>query len=329
MLRFAIRRLALALVTLFILVCIIFVLTRAFPGDPAQRLAGPFALEPKVEELRISLGLDKSLPSQFGELIRDVVTLDFGDSFARPGDAVIGDVIQPALWRSTKLVLLALVITLPLSIFGGIVAARKKDTLIDRSIVTLGLASASIPEFVSGVLLQYILGVRLKQGIGPFQTDFFKTTATIPRDAGFFEQIQILMLPAIAIVFVYFGYIARVTRAGTITALDADYSRTAFMKGLSTRKVVTGHVLRNALQPTVAVTGTQVGYLFGGLVGLEVVFNYNGLGREILKAAEAPDFPVLQAGVLTVAIIFMFTTLAADLLIAWMNPRARMNLGDS
>ena len=126
---------------------------------------------------------------------------------------------------------------------------------------------------------------------------------------------------------VYFGYIARITRAGTITALDADYTRTAFMKGLSTRSVLTRHVLRNALQPTIAVTGTQLGYMFGGLVGLEFVFNYPGLGRLILDAARGADYPVLRGGVLTVAIIYMITTLGADLIIAWMNPRARLTGG--
>ena len=109
---------------------------------------------------------------------------------------------------------------------------------------------------------------------------------------------------------VYFGYIARITRAGTIAALDSDYTRTAYMKGLSTAIGHPKHVLRNSLQPTVAVTGTQIGYLFGGLVGLEMVFNYPGLGRLILNAATAPDFPLLQAGVITVAIIFMICTLA-------------------
>lgn len=331
MLRFAIRRLLLAIVTLFILIVVIFGLTRAFPGDPAQRIAGPFAAQERVEEVRETLGLDDSLPKQFVSLLGDIVTLDFGDSFANPDQSVV-ETIQPALWRSTKLVMLALVMTLPISILGGIIAARKKDTLIDRSIVTLGLASASIPEFVSGVILQYLLGVQLKSEGGLFgtglRTDFFPAIAIVPDDAGIFTEIRYLLLPAMAIVLVYFGYIARVTRAGTINALDADYSRTAFMKGLSTRKVVTGHVLRNALQPTVAVTGTQVGYLFGGLVGLEIVFEYNGLGRLILRSATLPDFPVLQAGVLVIAIIFMFTTLFADLLIAFMNPRARLNVSE-
>ena len=328
MLRFAIRRLALALVTLFILLVVIFFLTRAFPGDPAQRLAGPFAPAERVEEIRETLGLDDPLPSQFGQLLKDTVTLDFGDSFVNPGTSVM-ETIRPALWRSTKLVMLALVMTLPISILAGIIAARRKDTFTDRSIVTLGLASASIPEFVSGVILQFLLGVRLKnEGFFGFKTDFFPAVAIVPDDASFFTEVRYLLLPALAIVLVYFGYIARVTRAGTISSLDADYTRTAYMKGLSTRKVVSRHVLRNALQPTVAVTGTQVGYLFGGLVALEIVFEYNGLGRVILRSATAPDFPVLQAAVLIVAIIFMFTTLAADLLIAYMNPRARLDGSD-
>ncbi|MEP6299425.1 MAG: ABC transporter permease, partial [Ilumatobacter sp.] len=107
---------------------------------------------------------------------------------------------------------------------------------------------------------------------------------------------------------------------------DADYTRTAYMKGLSSRDVIRKHVLRNSLQPTVAVVGTQIGYLFGGLVGLEVIFNYQGLGNLIYNAAREQDYPMLQAGVILVAIIFMICTLIADLVIAWMNPRARLNV---
>ena len=127
---------------------------------------------------------------------------------------------------------------------------------------------------------------------------------------------------------VYFGYIARVTRAGTITALESDYARTAFMRGLSTREVFRKHIVRNALQPTVAVLGTQLGYLFGGMVALEVVFGYQGIGNLIIRAVDRADYPVLRAGVLTVAVIYMLATLAADLLIAWMNPRARVAFGE-
>lgn len=319
MVRFIVRRLLLSIVTLFIILLVVFALTRVFPSDPAKQLAGPFASEERVAQLTESLGLDDPLPTQFFRLVRDVVTLDFGESFSQPGVRVI-DLVRPALWNSAKLVFLALLITLPLSIVGGIVAARKKDTVIDRSIVSFGLASASIPDFVSGVLLQFIIGVQL---------GWLPATSNAPADAGFFGQIEYILLPALAILFVYFGYIARITRAGAVTALDSDYARTAYMKGLSTSEVVRKHVLKNALQPTVAVTGTQMGYLFGGLVGLERVFNYPGLGNLILRAALAPDFPLLQTGVVAVAVIFMIATLCSDLIIAWMNPRARLDVGDN
>jgi peptide/nickel transport system permease protein len=328
MLRFAVRRLLLSVFTLIILIAIIFLLTRVFPSDPARQLAGPFGSQARVDELNEDLGLKDPLVTQFGRLLKDAVTLDFGESYSQPGERVI-DLIKPRLANSAKLVTFALILTLPLSILGGVIAARKKDTLLDRTIVNVGLASSSIPEFVSGVFLQYILGVQLKRGIFGVKTDWFPAITTIPDGSGLLTTLRYLFLPALAIVFVYFGYIARIARAATIAALDADYTRTAYMKGLSSGEVIRKHVLRNSLQPAVAVTGTQIGYLFGGLIGLEVVFNYPGLGLLILKAATAPDFPLLQAGVITIAVIFMICTLAADLLIAWMNPRARINVGAS
>ncbi len=318
MLRYITRRLLLSLITLVLILIALFALTRVFPNDPARQLAGPFASEERVQDLNERLGFQDPLPTQFGRLFRDVITLDFGESFSQPGVRVI-DLVKPALWNSAKLVGLSLLLTLPLSIFGGIMAARKKDTLLDRSIVSFGLASASIPDFVSGVLLQFLIGVQL---------GWLPALSNAPRDSGFFTSLKFILLPALAILFVYFGYIARITRAGAITAFEADYTRTAYMKGLSNREVIRKHVLRNALQPTVAITGTQMGYLFGGLVGLEVVFNYPGLGRLIVNAANAPDFPLLQTAVLAVAIIFMLATLGADLIIAWMNPRARLDLGE-
>lgn len=313
MLRFIARRLALAVITLTLILVIVFALTRVFPSDPARQLAGPFASPERVEALSESLGLQDPLLTQFGRLYWSAITLNFGESYSQPGVRVL-DLILPALWNSAKLILLALILTLPISIAGGIWAAYRKDTLIDRSVVSLGLASASIPDFVSGVLLQFLIGVQL---------GWLPAISNAPDNSGFFTGLRYIALPAIAILFVYFGYIARITRAGAITAFESDYTRTAFMKGLSPSQVIRRHVMKNALQPTVAVTGTQMGYLFGGLVGLERVFNYPGLGGLIYRAATAPDFPLLQAGVVVVAVIFMLSTLAADLIIAWMNPRAR------
>lgn len=312
---FVIRRLALTVVTLLILLTVVFLITSVFPSDPGRQLAGPFATQETVDSINERIGANDPKLTQFGRLLKNAVTFQFGDSFQY--DRPVSGLLFPALGRSAKLVVLGLALTIPLSVAGGILAARRKDTLVDRSIVTLGLASSSIPDFVSGVVLQYVIGVKL---------GWLPALATAPAGANIFTQMYHLLLPALAIVVVYFGYIARMTRAGTIQALSSDYTRTAYMKGLSNREVISRHVLRNALQPTVAVIGTQIGYLFGGLIALEIIFNYQGLGNLIFNAATIQDFPLLQAGVVLVAIIFMFCTLAADLIIAWMNPRARIGV---
>jgi peptide/nickel transport system permease protein len=312
--RFILRRLLLSLITLGIILVIVTLIPNIAPGDPARKIAGGTASPERLMNVRESLGLDDSVLTQLKDLGGSVITLDFGDSFTKPGESAMGLVLA-ALWKSTKLVVFSLALVVPLSVAGGMLAAFKKDTWIDRTIVNTGLALSSIPEFVAGVILLTVLAV-------PY--GFFKVGANAPDGASQLTVAQHLLLPALVILTVYFGYIARVTRAGTIAALDSDYARTAFMKGISTRDVFLKHVFRNALQPTVAVIGTQLGYLFGGMVGLEIVFNYPGLGKLIFNAADSADYPLLRTGVLTVAVIYMFATLAADLIIAWMNPRARV-----
>lgn len=317
MTRFILRRLALSLVTLFILVVIVFSITNVFPGDAARAIAGQLATEPQVEAVRERIGSDDPLITQFGRLLGDTATFFSGaESFETQKS--VRSTVFPALGRSALLVAVGLTLTIPLSILGGLVAARRKDSAADRAIVTVGLASSAIPDFVSGVILQYVVAVQL---------GWLPSLADAPRGSGPFTTLEHLILPALTITVVYFGYIARITRAGAIEALESDYTRTAYLKGLSDQRVVQRHVLRNALQPTVAVIGTQMGYLFGGLVGIEVIFDYSGLGGLIVNAAVDRDLPILQAGVILVAIIFMLATLAADLLIAWMNPRARVTEG--
>ncbi len=320
MAKFIIRRLLLALVTLAILLVIVTLIPNIAPGDPARKIAGGTASPERLQQVTESLGLDDSILAQLGDLIRSVLTLDFGESFSVAAGESVMSLVWDALGNSFKLVLFSLIVMVPLSILGGLTAAYKKDTWIDRSIVNTGLAFSAIPDFVAGVFLLAFLAV-------PF--DFFKVQASAPPGSNLIVQAQHLLLPVIAVLMVYFGYIARVTRAGTITALESDYARTAFMRGLSTRAVFRKHIARNALQPTVAVLGTQLGYLFGGMVALEVVFGYQGIGNLIIRAVDRADYPVLRAGVLSVAIIYMLATLAADLLIAWMNPRVRVTLGDS
>jgi peptide/nickel transport system permease protein len=317
MTRYVVRRVALSVLTLFLLATIVFLIVYVFQPDSVGRaVLGPFASQETVDALDEELGTNDPLLAQYGRLLKNVVTFDWGESFQY--QVPVTERLWPALGRSAKLAGLALVMTIPLAVAAGTYAARKRNTIADRSIVTLGLASSSIPDFVSAVILQYLLGVKL---------GWFPVLALAPAGSGVFTQIDYLMLPALALVIVYFGYIARMTRAGTIQALDADYTRTAVMKGLSRRQVSRGHVMRNALQPTVSVIGVQIGYIFSSLIALEVIFNYPGLGTLILEAAGAKDFPMLLAAVILVGIIYMLCTLAADLVIAWMNPRARLEVG--
>lgn len=319
MTRFVIRRVLLSVVTLAIVLVIITLIPNVAPGDPARKIAGGTASPERLAAVTESLGLDRSVAEQLRDVVSDTLRFDFGDSFTRPGNTVTS-LVGTAVWNSTKLVLFSLILVLPLSILGGLFAAYRKDTWIDRTIVNVGVALSSVPEFVVGVLFLALLAVPI---------GFFKVVANPPDGAGLFTELQYMLLPALTVVTVYFGYIARVTRASTISTLDADYTRTAFMKGLSVREVFRKHVLRNSLLPTVAVVGTQLGYLFGGMVGLELIYNYPGLGRLIFDAVDSADYPLLRGGVLTVAIIYMLATLGADLLIAWMNPRARLSLAES
>ena len=276
------------------------------PGDPARKIAGGTASPERLRSVRESLGLDKSVGQQLIDVARDTASFDFGESFTRPGFRV-SDLVRTSLWNSAKLVTFSLILVLPLSIAGGIWAAYKRDTWVDRVIVNTGVAFSSVPEFVIGVILLFALGVRFS---------FFKVLANPPDDANIFTEMRFMLLPALTVLTVYFGYIARITRASTITALDSDYSRTAFMKGLSTTQVFRKHIMRNSLLPTVAVVGTQLGYMFGGMVGLELIFQYPGLGRLILSAVQSADYPLLRGGVLTVALIYMVATLGADLLLS-------------
>ena len=203
---------------------------------------------------------------------------------------------------------------MPLSILGGVFAALRRGRLADRVITLSGLSLTAIPEFVSAIVLILVFGLLLR---------VLPVEATAPPGSGFFTQVKYLLLPGAALTLVLFGYIARMARAGTIEALDSDYTRTAYLKGLPTRTVIRRHVLRNSLLPTIAVVATQIGYLVGGLVVIEKLFNYNGIGQRIYTAAQNKDFTMLQSSVLVIAIVYLAASLIADLVYSLLNPRIR------
>ncbi len=246
--RFVLRRIGLALITLFLISVLVFIGTQMLPGDVGRRILGPFATQEAVDALNARLGTDRPLLVQYWDWITSALTgdLGFSISFSRPVTELLGR----ALGNSLKLAALAFVIVVPLSLLGGVIAALRRGTFTDRIITLGGLSATVIPEFVSGIVLIVVFAV----GLG-----WLPGTATAPPGSGFLTQMRYLILPAIPLVLVLFGYIARITRAGVIEAMDADYTRTAILKGLPRSTVIRRDVLRNALLPTIAVIASQVG----------------------------------------------------------------------
>jgi peptide/nickel transport system permease protein len=312
MARFLLKRVALSLITLWLLSVIVFTAGQVLPGNVGRAMLGPFADQRAVDALNHEMGTDRPLLVQYGDWISRFVQGDMGRSYAYR--APVAPFIANALANSAKLAAVAFLLVVPLSLAMGVLAALHAGRPVDRSIMVAGMSATIVPEFVSGIILILIFGVWLR---------WLPISATWPPGAGFFGQLYHLLLPAIPLVLILFGYIARMARAGTLEALDADYTRTAVLKGLPQSTVLWRHVLRNALLPTVSVIATQTAYLIGGLVVIETLFRYQGIGSLIFLAANKKDFPMLEAGVLAVGCVFAVASLLADLIHSWLNPRIR------
>jgi peptide/nickel transport system permease protein len=311
--RFLLKRLGLALITLILLSVIIFAVSSVLPGNVGRAVLGPFATQESVDALNQQLGANRSIFTQYTDWAGGLLHGDLGKSLTSQAPA--WRLLGPALAHSFKLAAVAFLICVPLSILGGIVAALRYGRPTDKAITIAGLSFAAMPEFVSGIFLILAFAIWLH---------WLPVTAQWPDGANLLTQVKYLLLPAMTLTLVLFGYIARITRAGMIEALDSDYARTAYLKGLPSSVVIRKHVLRNALLPTIAVVAVQVGYLVGGLVVVEYLFNYQGIGSLIRGAAKQKDLPLLTAGVLVVGITYLVVTLIADILYAVLNPRIRL-----
>ena len=310
---FLLKRLGLALVTLVLLSVIVFAISTILPGNVGRAVLGPFATQESVDTLNEQLGTNRSVFVQYVEWAGGLLRGDLGTSLTK--QVPTWDLLEPALENSFKLALVAFIICVPLSILGGVVAGLRYGRLTDKTVTITGISLAAMPEFVTGIVLILVFGIWL---------GWLPVTAQADEGANAATQVKYLLLPALTLTLVLFGYIARITRAGVIEALDSDYTRTAYLKGLPSRVVVRRHVLRNALPPTIAVVAVQVGYLVGGLVAVEVLFNYQGIGLLVYEAARQKDLPLLTAGVLVVGIVYLVVTLIADILYATLNPRIRL-----
>jgi len=299
--------------TLILVSLLVFALAEVLPGDVGRSILGPYASDEQVAALNKELGADKPLYERYANWAGGFVRGDWGESLLLR--VPVFSAVMKALGNSLLLAGFALVIIVPTSILLGVFAGLRRDSALDRTITISTLSMTVIPEFVSGVVLLYVFAVWLK---------WLPVSAMPPEGSSFVDRFYYLILPAIPLMFLELGYIARMARVGTVQVLAMPYIRTAVLKGLPRRRVIFGHVLRNAMVPTVTVIGSQVGWLIGGLVVIETLFVYPGIGKLMVDAAQSHDVVMLEASVLVVAVVYMASNLLADIVVALLNPRIRM-----
>jgi peptide/nickel transport system permease protein len=308
--RFLVRRLGLALVTLLLVSVLVFATVQLLPGDLGRTILGPYASEEQVAELNDSLGADDPAPVRYADWLSRFVRGDWGTSAA--SGQPVRPLVLDRLGNSLLLAVYALALAVPVAVVLGMLAARRRGRPLDGAVSASAVSLLAMPEFVVGTVLSIVFAVEL---------GWFPVSASVPDDAvSFFHE---LTLPAAVLALVLFGSLARVVRAATLDVLDADYARTASLKGLPGRTVLGRHVLPNVLPPTIAAIGAHVGYLVGGIVVVETLFSYPGLGKLLLDSALAHDLAPLEACVLLTAIVVMAANLAADVAASALDPRLR------
>jgi peptide/nickel transport system permease protein len=313
MVKYLIRRLSFLFLTLLITSMVIFSVTQLLPGDVARVILGREAGEAALQALREELGLNDPIPVQYTRWLVNFVRGDWGRSYSTKSE-IRPQVVQ-RLRNSLMLAAVILVISVPLAIFLGVIAGLNENKWIDNVISIASLAVVGLPEFVTGLVLIQIFSFRLR--LLPANSSIRPTTS-------FIEALPMLILPALTATLVLLAYIARLTRAGVIEELKQQYVRTADLKGLPYRMVIFKHVLRNALIPTITVIAISMGWLISGLIVIENVFNYPGLGRLMVFAIDRRDLPLLQAVTMVAVLGFALSNLIADILYAVLDPRIRL-----
>jgi peptide/nickel transport system permease protein len=310
LLRFLLRRVGLALLTLFLVSVLVFVAVQLLPGDLGRTILGPYASEEQVAALNDDLGANDPAPVRYATWLSSFVQGDWGTS------ATLRQPVRPLvldrLGNSLVLALYALALAVPVAVALGMFAARHRGKPGDVAVSATAVSLLAMPEFVLGTVLSIVLAVEL---------GWFPVSSGVPDGA--VSLVHELTLPAVVLALALFGSLARVVRASTLTALDADYTRTATLKGIPARRVMVRHVLPNALPATVAATGAYFGYLVGGIVVVETLFSYPGLGKLLLDSATAHDLASLQACVLATAIVVMAANVVADVAASALDPRLR------
>lgn len=312
------KRLGFMVLTMIAMSFLIFFLVEIMPGDVAQTVLGQSATEESVAALRARMGLDDPFHLRYLRWAGGFIRGDLGESLYMRG-VQINTIFWRKVGHSIILALTALLFYVPLSLFFGVLAGVKAGKITDSIISFFGLATMALPEFVSGIILITIFSVRLK---------ILPITSIIPIGENLWQNLNILVLPALSITFVMFGYVSRMQRSSMITVMKADYIRAAILKGMPRNYVIFRHAIKNALLPTITIIGMNMGWLFGGLIVVETLFGFPGLGSLTMSAIKTRDIPLIEACVLFITFIFVLSTFITDMMYAYLNPRIRFKRGD-
>ncbi len=335
MLMVIVKRLMFAIPSLIGVVIVTFLLTRALPGDPAAYFAGPAATKEAIQEIRVKLGLDKSLPVQFVRYVNDLAHGDLGNSLTT-GQPVVAE-IKSRLPASAELTLLGLIVSVLIAIPLGILAAVRQGSFIDHACRIITTAGVSLPVFFTGLILVYVFYYLLGWAPAPLGrldvfysappqvTGLYLIDSLIARDfEGFRAALAQLALPALTLGIFSLAPIARMTRASMLAVLGSDFVRTAKASGLTSYTVIITYAFRNAMLPVITTLGMVFSFLLGANVLVEKVFAWPGIGSYAVEALLASDFAPVQGFVLTMAVMYVSLNLIIDILYGVIDPRVRM-----
>jgi len=306
------RRLLLVALIMAIVSVLIFAVVQILPGDVAVMILGTSATPQDLAALRVKLGLNRPAPLRYLDWIDGAVRGDWGASLLY--QMPVRPLVLERLGRSAVLAGLALGVGVPLAVGLGVLSAVRRGGLVDHAVGLVSLVAVSLPEFIIGTALILVLA---------FRFPLLPPSSLIDPQASLWHAAPSLVLPVLTLVLALLAHMTRMTRASMLDVLEQPYVRAARLRGLRQRRVILRHALRNALLPTVGIIAINVGYLIGGIVVVETVFAYPGLGRLMVDAVNHRDVPVIQMTALVIALTYALANLAADLAYAYLNPRIR------
>jgi peptide/nickel transport system permease protein len=306
------RRLFLVALVMVVVSVLIFAIVQLLPGDVAVMILGTSATDQDLAALRLKLGLDRPGLVRYVDWITGALRGEWGSSLLY--QVPVRPLVLERLGQSAVLAGVALAVAVPLAIGLGVLSALRRGRWLDQAVSLVTLVSVSLPEFISGTVLILLLA---------FRFPLFPPSSLIDPRASLGARAPSLVLPTLTLVLALLAHMTRMTRASMIEALDTPFVRAARLRGLRPRRVILRHALRNALLPTVGIVAINVGFLLGGIVVVETVFAYPGLGRLMVDAVNHRDVPVIQMAALVIALAYALANLAADVTYAYLDPRIR------